>query len=59
VTLRPEAGKFLRAAVKTGLRLQQSDAAAPGQKAGSAGVQTLQRIKASLRKRTSNSKANL
>ena len=58
VTLRPEADKFLRAAVKTGLRLQRSDAAESGGAKG-AGVRTLQRIKASLRKPTSKTKANL
>ena len=58
VTLRPEADKFLRAAVKTGLRLQQSDTAESDGAKGT-GVRTLQRIKASLRKRTSKTKANL
>jgi len=59
VTLRAEADKFLRAAVKTGLRLQRDDAAESGEKGKSVGVPTLQRIKASLRKRNSNPKANL
>jgi hypothetical protein len=55
MTLGTDAGKFLRAAVKTGLRLQQAgQAAAPG-----GGVQTLQRIKASMRKRSSNRRQNL
>jgi len=56
VTLRPEAGKFLRASVKTGLRLQRSDEAERSEKEKSAGLRTLQRIKSSLRKRTSNRK---
>jgi hypothetical protein len=55
MTLSTDAGKFLRAAVKTGLRLQQAGkAGTPG-----AGVQTLQRIKASMRKRSSNRRPNL
>jgi hypothetical protein len=58
VTLRPEADKFLRAAVKTGLRLQRSDAAEADGAKGT-GVRTLQRIKASLRKPNSKTKANL
>ena len=58
MTLRPEADKFLRAAVKAGLRLQRSDAAESGD-AKSAGVRTLQRIKASLRKPTSKTKVKL
>jgi hypothetical protein len=46
----PESEKFLRTAVKAGLRLQEkSDARGAGQ---SEGVATLQKIKASLRKRT-------
>ena len=53
VTLQPEADRFLRAAVKTGLRLQRTEAVGTDNKEGSSGVQTLQRIKASLRKRTS------
>ena len=56
---RPEADKFLRAAVKAGLRLQQQEAAETGGGTSGAGVQTLQRIKASLRKRNSNRKMNL
>lgn len=59
VTLRPEADRFLRAAVKAGLRLQQNEAAEAGAGTPSTGVRTLQRIKASLRKRNSNRKANL
>ena len=58
MTLRPEADKFLRAAVKTGLRLQRSDAAEADGAKGT-GVRTLQRIKASLRKPNSKTKANL
>jgi hypothetical protein len=53
VTLRPEADKFLRAAVKAGLRLQQNETAEAGGGTPGAGVRTLQRIKASLRKRNS------
>jgi hypothetical protein len=53
VTHRAETDKFLRAAVKAGLRLQQSEGAAGGG-TSSAGVRTLQRIKDSLRKRNSN-----
>jgi hypothetical protein len=59
VTHRPAPEKFLRAAVKTGLRLQRSDSAESAEGAKSAGVRTLQRIKNSLRKRNSNSKSNL
>jgi len=59
VTLRKQSDKFLRAAVRAGLRLQRSDGAGPAEKEKSAGVRTLQRIKASLRKRTSNAKAHL
>jgi hypothetical protein len=54
VTHRPEADKFLRAAVKTGLRLQQNETAESGGGTPSAGVRTLQRIKASLRKQNIN-----
>jgi len=57
VTHSSEAGKFLRAAVKTGLRLQQNEAAEAG--SGTAGLRTLQRIKASLRKQNSKRKPNL
>jgi hypothetical protein len=59
VPLQPEADKFLRAAVKTGLRLQQQEAAETGGDTSGVGVQTLQRIKASLRKRNSKRKTNL
>jgi hypothetical protein len=44
----------LRAAVKAGLRLQQNEAAEADGGTLSAGVRTLQRIKASLRKRNTN-----
>jgi hypothetical protein len=60
VTRSPETEKFLRAAVKTGLRMQHraaADAGARGPVAANAvseGVATLQRIKASLRKRHPN-----
>jgi hypothetical protein len=53
VTHRPEADKFLRAAVKAGLRLQQNETAETGGGMPGAGVRTLQRIKASLQKRNS------
>jgi len=59
VTHNPDAERFLRAAVKTGLRLQRSEAAGASHQANPAGLQTLQRIKASLRKRTSKSKSTL
>jgi len=46
----PESARFLRAAVKAGLRMQ--GAAVPGKsEPASTGVATLQRIKASLRKK--------
>jgi len=57
VPLHREAGRFLRLAVKTGLRLQRTGPGESGKETG-AGVQTLQRIKASLRKRTSNPRKN-
>jgi hypothetical protein len=53
VTQRPEADRFLRAAVKAGLRLQQNETAEAGGGTPGAGVRTLQRIKSSLRKRNS------
>jgi hypothetical protein len=56
VTLRPEADRFLRAAIKAGLRLQRNALAESGEGAPSAGVRTLQRIKASLGKRNINRK---
>lgn len=49
----PETARFLRAAVKAGLRMQS--AAGSGKSApASTGVATLQRIKASLRKTNLN-----
>ena len=57
VTLQSEADKFLRAAVKAGLRLQQNEETGSGTLG--AGVRTLQRIKASLKKRNSNKKKKL
>ena len=57
MTLDPEANRFLRAAVKTGLRLQRNEIAGGGNKGAGSNLQTLQRIKASLRKkRTSKPK---
>jgi len=56
----PESERFLRAAVKAGLRLQRCDATDPASAAngnGGPSVATLQKIKASLRKK--NSKKNL
>ena len=50
VTQQPETDRFLRAAVKCGLRLQQVEADQAGAGRENAGVRTLQRIKASLRK---------
>jgi hypothetical protein len=58
VTHRPEDLKFLRAAIKAGLRMQRSGSS-DGGGPKSEGVATLQRIKASLRKRNSNTKSNL
>ena len=57
VTQRPDDQKFLRAAIKAGLRMQRSGSS-DGGGPKSEGVATLQRIKASLRKRNSNSKSN-
>jgi hypothetical protein len=51
--------KFLRAAIKAGLRLQRAEATEVTGAKGSDGVATLQRIKASLRKRNSNLKARV
>ena len=53
---RPDVERFLRAAVKTGLRMQSHQVAMPAPGAAqtetvSEGVATLQRIKASLSKR--------
>jgi hypothetical protein len=53
-----KADTFLRAAVKTGLRLQRNDSSESGEGKGRAGVQTVERIKASLQKKH-NSKRNL
>ena len=57
VTHKPDDQKFLRAAIKAGLRMQRSGSS-DGGGPKSEGVATLQRIKASLRKRNSNSKSN-
>lgn len=59
MTLDLEANRFLRAAVKAGLRLQRNETSGAGTKGTGSGVQTLQRIKASLRKRTSKTKTTL
>lgn len=56
VTHRQEAEKFLRAAGKAGLRLQQNVSSEANEGSEAAGVRTLQRIKASLRKRNLNRK---
>lgn len=56
VTHRPTAEKFLRTAVKAGLRLQQDASTGTNEGSRAAGVRTLQRIKASLRKRNLNRK---
>jgi hypothetical protein len=58
MTHRPTADTFLRAAVKTGLRLQRNGSSESGEGKGGAGVQTVERIKASLQKKR-NSKRNL
>ena len=57
MTQRPEDQKFLRAAIKAGLRMQRSGSSDGGGTKGES-VATLQRIKASLRKRNSNTKTN-
>ena len=57
MTHRPDDQKFLRAAIKAGLRLQRTGSS-DGGGTKSEGVATLQRIKASLRKRNSNTKSN-
>ena len=56
VTHRPETDRFLRAAVKSGLRLQQAEVneSKPGQV--STVLRTLQRIKASLQKQNLKAK---
>jgi hypothetical protein len=51
----PETAKFLRAAVKAGLRLQNATGSGQSEPASN-GVATLQRIKASLRKKKSSEK---
>lgn len=56
VTHRPETNSFLRAAVKSGLRMQQAEASQSGTGQPNAGLRTLQRIKASLRKQNLKSK---
>jgi len=56
VTHRPETNSFLRAAVKSGLRMQQAEASQSGTGQPGAGLKTLQRIKASLRKQNLKSK---
>lgn len=50
VTQPPEADRFLRAAVKCGLRMQQAESDQAGAGRESSGLRTLRRIKASLRK---------
>jgi hypothetical protein len=57
MTHRSSDEKFLRAAIRMGLRLQRNKSTPAS--ARSDGVATLQRIKASLRKRNSNLKASL
>ena len=56
MTQRPDDQKFLRAAIKAGLKMQRSNSS-DGGGSKSQSVATLQRIKASVRKR--NSKPNL
>jgi hypothetical protein len=58
MTHRPGDEKFLRAAIKAGLRLQRTHPSESQGAKGSDGVATLQRIKASLRKRNSNLKTS-
>jgi hypothetical protein len=59
VTPDPATVRFLRAAVKSGLRLQQAEAeTGPGRTMGG-GVRTLQRIKASLKKKKPQQQATL
>jgi hypothetical protein len=58
MTHRSTADTFLRAAVKTGLRLQRTDSSESGDAKSRAGVQTVERIKASLQKKH-KSKGNL
>jgi hypothetical protein len=56
VTHTPDDQKFLRAAIKAGLRMQRSDSS-DGGGSRSEGVATLQRIRISLRKRKSKAKS--
>jgi hypothetical protein len=58
VTHRPDDEKFLRAAIKAGLRLQRKGSCGTAGSPKSDGVATLQRIKASLGKRRNTSKSN-
>jgi hypothetical protein len=58
VTQRSDDEKFLRAAIKTGLRLQSKDVSGTERSSKSDGVATLQRIKTSLRNRKKTSKSN-
>ena len=53
MTQHSDDSKFLRTAIRTGLRLQKQESA----ESSGAGVATLQRIKASLRKSTLQPKA--
>ncbi len=59
MTQRPETDRFLRAAVKSGLRMQQAESVQLNEGQASAGLRTLQRIKASLRKTKPQSKTKL
>jgi hypothetical protein len=56
VTHRPDDEKFLRAAIKAGLRLQQRNSC--GKEGSGESVAVLQRIKASLRRRQTKLKLN-
>ena len=58
MTHRSDDEKFLRAAIKTGLRLQAREVSRTEKSPRSDGVATLQRIKASLRNRKKTSKSN-
>jgi hypothetical protein len=58
VTQRPADEKFLRAAIKAGLRLQQKGSSGTAGSRKSDGVATLLRIKASLRNQRNTSKSN-
>ena len=59
MTHRSSDEKFLRDAIKIGLRLQRNHSTDNSGAMKSEGVATLQRIKASLRKRNSKFKASL